>query len=98
MKISDVDITYLFAVRDDDFGVDGVLGFKAFGDMNVVFKLQKRLVLISPEPVPLPGSFELRFDLVHNIPTVPLEVGTAKVATLLDTGDDAYEWEVRPRT
>lgn len=95
MKVGRVEIRDLVAVRDDDFGVDGVLGFKAFGDMSLIFKLRDRQLVVSPEPVPLPGGFELPFDLSLNIPTIPAKVGTAEVATLIDTGDDAYAWEVR---
>ena len=95
VKVGDVEIKDLFALRDDDFGVDGVFGFKTFGDMNVAFELQKREVLVSPDPVPLPGSFELPFEFVRNLPTIPVSVGTAQVATLIDTGDDAYALELR---
>ena len=65
------------AVRDDDFGVDGVFGFKSFGDMNVLF--------------------DLPFDLSTNLPAVPMVVGSATVATLIDTGDDAFAWRSAPR-
>ena len=95
MKVSGVTIKDVVAVRDDDYGVDGVFGFKVFGDMNVVFELQSRQLLVSPEPVPLPGSFELIYELPHNIPVIPVIVGADQVATLIDTGDDAYAWEVR---
>jgi hypothetical protein len=95
IKVGGLKIEDLVAVRDDDFGVDGVFGFKAFGDMKLIFELRARQLLVSPEPVPLPNSFELPFELQHNVPTIPVTVGTAQIATLLDTGDDAYAWEVR---
>jgi len=63
--------------------------------MSLLFELGSRRLLVSPEPVPLSGSFEVPFELSHNVPTIPVTVGTGEVATLLDTGDDAYAWEVR---
>jgi hypothetical protein len=95
MKIGDVEIQDLVSVRDDDFGVDGVLGFRAFDDKNLVFELADRQLLVSSEPMPLAGSFEVPYQLEHNVPTIPLTVGAAQVAMLIDTGDDAYAWEVR---
>jgi len=95
IKIGDLEIKDLIAVRDDDFGVDGVFGFRAFGDMSVIFELQGRRLVVSREPIALPGGFEVPFELALNIPTIPVTVGTAQVATLIDTGDDAYAWEVR---
>jgi len=95
LKVGDLEIKGLTAVRDDDFGADGVLGFKSFGDTNLVFKLQRHEALVSKAPVALPGSFTLPYQLFHNVPTVLVTVGTAEVATLIDTGDDAYGWEVR---
>ncbi|MFI5370695.1 MAG: aspartyl protease family protein [Candidatus Eisenbacteria bacterium] len=95
MKVGGVTIQNLVAVRDDDFGVDGVLGFRAFGDMNLTFELADRKLLVSPEPVPLPGGFEVPFETPHNIPLIPVTVDTTRVATLIDTGDDAYAWEAR---
>jgi hypothetical protein len=95
MRVGELEIEDLVGVRDDDFGVDGVFGFKAFGDMNVVFELKARQLLVSTEPESLPGSFEIPFELPHNVPVIPVRVGTAQVATLIDTGDDAYAWEVR---
>jgi hypothetical protein len=95
LKVGDAEVQGLTAVRDDDFGADGVLGFKAFGDMNLVFKLQEHKLLLSSKPVALPGSFSLPYQLFRNIPTVPVLVGSKEVATLIDTGDDAYGWELR---
>jgi hypothetical protein len=95
MKIGDVEITDLPAVRDDDFGVDAVVGFRTFGDMNILFKLAKRQLLVSAEPIPLEGSFEVPYKLTSNLPTIPLMVGDAAIPTLIDTGDDAYPWEAR---
>ncbi len=95
MRLGGLDISDLTAVRDDDFGVDGVFGFRAFGDMHLVFELAARQLLVSPDPVLPAGGFELPFTLDHNVPIIPVSVGTAQVGTLLDTGDDAYSWEVR---
>jgi len=95
MKIGDVEIHDLTAVRDDDFGVDGLLGFRAFGDMNLTFDLRERLLLVSAEPVPLKGSFDLPYELNHNIPVIPVMIDTARVPVLIDTGDDAYAFELR---
>ncbi len=95
VRVGGLQIRNLVAVRDDDFGVDGVFGFKAFGDMNLVFELRHRRLLVSREPLPLPRSFEVPFQLTHEVPTIAVTVGTREVPTLLDTGDDAYALEVR---
>jgi hypothetical protein len=63
--------------------------------MNILFKLRERDLLVSEEPIPLPGSFALPIELVRNLPTVPVEIGQVQVPMLIDTGDDAYAWEVR---
>jgi hypothetical protein len=68
---------------------------RAFGDMSLVFELQKEQLLVSPAPIPLPGSFEVAYELDHNVPVIPVIVGAAQIPTLIDTGDDAYAWEVR---
>jgi len=95
INVGELEIQDLIGVRDDDFGVDGVFGFKAFGDMNLVFRLADRQLVVSEKPVPLPDSFALPFKLDRNLPTIPVTVGTAQVPTLIDTGDDAYAWEIR---
>jgi predicted aspartyl protease len=95
LRIGEVEIRDLTAVRDDDFGVDGVLGFHAFGDMNLTFDLRERLLLVSSQPVPLPGAFELPYEPNHNIPVIPVMIDTTRVAVLIDTGDDAYAFELR---
>jgi len=95
MKIGQVEIHDLTAVRDDDFGVDGVLGFRSFGDMNLTFDLRERVLLVSEQPVPLSGGFELPYELDHNIPVLPVTIDTTHVPILIDTGDDAYAFELR---
>ena len=95
LRIGEVEIRDLTAVRDDDFGVDGVLGFRAFGDMSLTFDLRERLLLVSSEPVALKGSFDLPYELNHNVPVVPVMIDTTRVAVLIDTGDDAYAFELR---
>ena len=95
LRIGDVEIRDLTAVRDDDFGVDGLLGFRAFGDMNLTFDLRARALTVSPEPVQLAGSFELPYQLDHNVPVVPVMIDTTRVRVLIDTGDDAYGFELR---
>jgi hypothetical protein len=95
IRVGDLEIRDLVAARDDDFGVDGVFGMRAFGDMSLVFELQKEQLLVSPAPIPLPGSFEVAYELDHNVPVIPVIMGTAQIPTLIDTGDDAYAWEVR---
>ncbi len=96
MQVGDVEIRDYTTVRDDDFGVDGVFGFKAFGDWSVLFDLAHRQLRVSPEPMPLQGGFELPYEATRNVPLISVTVGdTARVPTLLDTGDDAYAWEAR---
>jgi len=95
LKIGQVEIHDLTAVRDDDFEVDGVLGFRSFGNMNLTFDLHERVLLVSEQPVPLPGGFELPYELNHNIPVVPVTIDTMHVPILIDTGDDAYAFELR---
>jgi hypothetical protein len=95
MRIGDVHIHNLVAVRDDDFGVDGVLGFRAFGDMNLLFDLRAHTLSVSDRPFELRGSFELPYVLDHTLPTIPVTIGTQDVAMLIDTGDDAYAFETR---
>ncbi|HSP34127.1 MAG TPA: aspartyl protease family protein [Thermoanaerobaculia bacterium] len=95
MRVGDVDIHNLVAVRDDNFGVDGVLGFHTFGDMNLTFDFQKRELLVSEEPLEMPGAFEVPYVLEKTLPTIPVKIGTQDVAMMIDTGDDAYACEVR---
>jgi hypothetical protein len=95
LKIGEVEIRDLTAVRDDDFDIDGVLGFHAFGDMNQTFDFRERSLRVSPEPVALPGGFDLPYALSHGLPVLPVMFDTARVAVLIDTGDDAYAFELR---
>ena len=94
LRIGEVEIKDLTAVRDDDFGVDGVLGIRAFGDMNLTFDLRERALTVSPQPVPLPGGFEVPYEL-DPLPVVPVMIDTTRVGVLIDTGDDAYAFELR---
>ncbi len=95
VRVGAVEIKDLVAVRDDDFDVDGVVGFNAFGEMNVTFDLTRRRLFVSTEPPRLTDSFELPYVLNHGVPTIPTKVGDADVAMLIDTGDDAYGCELR---
>lgn len=40
-------------------------------------------------------SFALPYDAPLNVPTVPVQIGGRTVPILLDTGDDAFGFEVR---
>ena len=96
MTIGDVTLRDFVDVRDNDFDVDGILGFRAFGDRNITFDLDKRELTVSVEPLALPSAFEVPYDVSgYNVPLIPVFVGDAKVTMLIDTGDDAYPFDVR---
>ncbi|HEY6842945.1 MAG TPA: aspartyl protease family protein [Thermoanaerobaculia bacterium] len=96
MTIGDVTLRDFVAVRDNDFDVDGVLGFRTFGDRNITFDLQQRELTVSVEPFALPSAFEVPYDFSgFNVPLIPVLVGDTKVTMLIDTGDDAYAFEMR---
>ncbi|HLO21577.1 MAG TPA: aspartyl protease family protein [Sphingomicrobium sp.] len=96
LSVGGVQLKDLWAIHDDAFGVDGVLGFRAFGKANLLFDLKARQLLVSHAAIRLPRSFELAFDAPHNIPRVPVRIGSRLVPILIDTGDDAYGLELRP--
>jgi hypothetical protein len=95
VTVSGVTLKNIWAIHDDDFGVDGVLGFRAFGDSNLLLDLAARRLDISAAPMPLPNSFKLPYETPFNVPTIPLILGSHVVKLLIDTGDDAYGLEMR---
>lgn len=96
LDVGGVHLKDVWAIHDDDFGVDGILGFRAFGNANLLFDLVQRELVVSRAPIRPRRSFELPFDAPHNIPRVPVRIGTRLVPILIDTGDDAYGLELRP--
>lgn len=95
MRIGGVTLEHVWAVQDDNFDVDGILGFRSFGLANVLFDLANRELRVSATPFDLPGSFELPYDPFRYVPVIPLGIGGRTVPILIDTGDDAYGLEIR---
>ncbi|HEX5182765.1 MAG TPA: PDZ domain-containing protein [Allosphingosinicella sp.] len=96
MTIGGVTLDDLWAVRtDDNPGVDGLLGFPAFGASDLLFDFNARRLTISTAPIPLTGAFELPYLAPFNVPTVPVAIGGRTIQTLIDTGDDAFGLELR---
>jgi hypothetical protein len=61
-------------IHDDDFGVDGVIGYRSFGDLNMTFDLARRSLTLSRAPIGLRGAFELPCEMPLNVPTIPLVI------------------------
>jgi hypothetical protein len=95
IRIGGVELGQVWAIHDDTFGVDGILGFPAFGRSNLLIDLGARRMQVSAQPIPLPGAFELPYAAPLNVPTIPIRFGDKTVQTLIDTGDDAYGLEMR---
>jgi hypothetical protein len=96
VTLGDVALTKVWAIHDDNFGVDGIIGFPTLGASNVLFDFSRREILVSAEPISMSGSFTLPYQSPLNVPTVPLRLGDRTVPILLDTGDDAYGLELKP--
>jgi hypothetical protein len=99
LSLGGVALHNLWAIQDDTFvsavGVDGIIGFPALGEMNVLFDLSRREIRVSRTPIPMSGSFSLRYEAPFNVPTIPVRIGSRTVPILIDTGDDAYGLEIR---
>jgi hypothetical protein len=95
LTVGGVTLRNVWAVHDDDFGVDGIIGFRAFGSMNLVFDLAAQRLTVARAPVALAGAFELPYETPFNVPTIALVIEGKPVRTLIDTGDDAFAWEMR---
>ena len=95
VDLGGVTLENLWAVVDDSFGVDGVLGFQSLGAASFMFDLASRELVVSERPIVLNGGFTLAYDMRHGVPTVPMNIGNRTIQTLIDTGDDAYALELR---
>ena len=95
IRIGGATLKGIWAIHDDDFGVDGIIGFPAFGMVNVLFDFSNRQLRVAHSPIALANSFELPYAAPLNVPTVPVQIGTRTIAVLIDTGDDAYGLEMR---
>jgi len=95
IRIGDVKLRDVYAIHQDGFNVDGVIGFRIFGDNNMLFDFNRRVLTISRTEIPLHGSFELPYDTEFNVPTIPVRIGSRTMPILIDTGDDAYGLEIR---
>jgi hypothetical protein len=95
LQIGGVTVKDLWAIHDDDFGVDGIIGFPTLGGLNVLFDFSRRELLVSQGRIPMRRSFALPYESPSNVPTIPVRIGTRIVPILIDTGDDAYGLEVR---
>jgi hypothetical protein len=95
LSLGGVTLEGVWAIRDDNFGVDGIIGFPTLGMLNVLFDFSRRELLVSRRPIPMDRSFELPIETPFNVPTVPVRIGTRNVQILIDTGDDAYGLELR---
>jgi hypothetical protein len=96
IALGDVTLTKVWAIHDDNFGIDGIIGFPTLGVSNVLFDFSRREILVSTKPIPMTDSFTLPYESPLNVPTVPLRLGDRTVRILLDTGDDAYGLELKP--
>ena len=95
IRIGGATLGDIWAIHDDDFGVDGIIGFRAFGKLNVLFDFPGRQLKVARLPIALANSFELPYLTPMNVPTVPIQIGARAVRVLIDTGDDAYGLEMR---
>jgi hypothetical protein len=95
LKIGGVTVSDLLAIEDDTFQADGIIGFPTLGNMNLLFDLPRRQLSVSRKRIPMRNSFSLPYQAPLNVPTVPVEIGSQTVPILLDTGDDAYGFEIR---
>lgn len=95
LSLAGVEVRDVWAIRDDNWGVDGVIGFPTFGDKSVLFDFSRREILVSRKPMRMRGGFSVPYGAPLNVPTVPVRIGARTVPILLDTGDDAYGLEIR---
>jgi hypothetical protein len=95
LQLGGVTLRDLWAIEDDDWGVDGIIGFPTLGNVNFLFDLPRRQLLVSKKRIPMGRAFALPYEAPFNVPTVPVQIGGRTVPLLLDTGDDAYGLEVR---
>lgn len=86
-----------WAIVDDSFGVDGVIGFPTLGSANVLIDFQRREMLLSRMPVRMQHAFTLPYTVPGgvDVPAVPMGIGRRTIPMLIDTGDDAYGLELR---
>ncbi len=95
IRIGGATLRDVWAIHDDNFGVDGIIGFPAFGLTNFLFDFSNRQLIVSATPIELTHSFELSYESPFHVPTVPMTIGGRSVPVLIDTGDDAYGLELR---
>jgi len=95
LKLGGVTVLDVLAIHDDDFGVDGIIGFPTLGSANVLFDHARRELLVSHKRIPMRRSVALRYQSPFNVPTVQVTIGKRAVPILIDTGDDAYGLEIR---
>jgi hypothetical protein len=95
IQVGGVALEKVWAINDDSFGVDGILGFPAFGEANVLIDMNSRKLTVSELPIELNHSFSLPYEAPFNVPTIPVTFGSRTVQTLIDTGDDAYALEMK---
>lgn len=95
LRVGGVTLQNVWAIHDDTFDVDGIIGFPAFGSMNVQFDFAARRLTVSRDRIALPGAFELPYVAPLNVPTVPVDIGGREIQLLIDTGDDAYGLELK---
>jgi predicted aspartyl protease len=95
VRLGAVTLKDIWAIQDDTFDVDGILGFPAFGSMNVQIDLAARRLTLNRDHMTLAGGVELPYAAPQNVPTVPVVIGGRAVQLLIDTGDDAYALELK---
>lgn len=93
VRTSGISMRNYYAVVVDGDGVDGILGFNAFGAYALTFDLRNRTLRVGSHPPRLPGAFRLPYTLKLHLPTVNLHIDGRTLPTLIDSGDDAYAWE-----
>ena len=62
VALGDVALTKVWAIHDDNFGVDGIIGFPTLGVSNVLFDFSRREILVSAKPITMTGSFTLPYE------------------------------------
>ena len=90
LKLDGATLRDVWAIHDDDFGVDGIIGFPAFGTTNLMFDFGRRELRVSDRPMPMPRGLALPYKAEFNVPTVPVRIGGRSIQILIDTGDDSY--------
>jgi len=95
VEFGELTLRDVWAIHQDGFDVDGVLGFQAFGLNPFAIDFVTRVLTVGSQPSPSARSFELPYEAPRHVPLVPIAIGGRRLQILVDTGDDAYGLELR---